>query len=121
MILSVDQSRDYHPAPAALTDADWYWLAAGRGVISAAQGVGRFGLHLVFGVDRGTDDRASYPPLAVTQRYRVSGCRGVLRAAEGVARRIFWSGAGLQAASLGAEHLNDAACDHAHARCKQAG
>jgi len=47
------------PPHRRIADADWYWIAAGRVVLGAAEGVGRFGLHLVFGVDPRADHRAT--------------------------------------------------------------
>ena len=64
-------------------------------------------LHLVFGVNGSTDDRSAYPPFAVTERHRVATGGGVLGAAEGVPGGILWCGAGLEAAGLGAQHLDN--------------
>lgn len=111
----MDQGRDDHPAPPALTDADWYGIAAGRVVLGAAEGVGRFGLHLVFGVDGCTDDCATPPAAACAERNWITGRRGVLGTAEGIAGCVLRCCAGFEPTGLGAEHLDDSAGDHTHA------
>jgi hypothetical protein len=71
-------------------------------------------LRPVFSIDLSADNRAAPPTLPDTKRYRVTGCSGVLGATKRVSGGVLWRGAGLEAAGLGAEHLDYAAGDKAN-------
>src|SRR5450830_333845 len=68
-------------------------------------------LRPVFSIDLGADNRAAHRRSPIQ---RVTGCSGVLGATKRVSGGVLWRGAGLEAAGLGAEHLDYAAGDKAN-------